>query len=161
MAPRIFCCINIWTCNMSKQRLLVAIFFYQHLNVGTCHENNNNNILNLKMRRWWSKHRWRQLLPSTHPKPLLDSTFHSVTFWLMCCVMSDDSVILHMHLLTVYTWLLFSASSLCRSKYSVLFQKMCNNASYRTPVKTQKKQNSINGKALSHKRWNILSMVGS
>ncbi len=83
---------------------------------------------------WWSKHRWSRALPSTplklnSPKPLSGSTFHLETFWFTCCLMLDNCVILHMHLLTyaVACFLLFAMSW---PRDSIVFQKMFNSGSY-------------------------------
>ncbi len=104
---------------------------------------------------WWSKHRWNYSLPSTHPKLAqfynnirISISFGNVRqFWLIFCLMLDDAlcyicICLHARLLVSVFW----------SRCSILFQKMCNSASYHTSVKTQKDRKlSLDGKELNMK----------
>ncbi len=59
-------------------------------------------------------------------------------FGFICCLMIDDCVNLHMHLLTYAVACFCFFFTLFWSRDSVVFQKMCNSASYHITVQTWK-----------------------
>ncbi len=158
MAHRIFCCMNIWTCNMSKQRTEPQLlnkkkkttFYYSFmqsflstLNVGKFHKKSYFLIKKLKKMQFLKKttsgsewNRWSRSLPSTHP--MLARNVRQ--FWFICCLMHDDRVNLHMHQLTYAIACFCFFFAVFWSIRSVLFQKMRYSTSYLTPVK-----NFVNG----------------
>ncbi len=102
--------------------------------------------------------------PTTPPTPKLaqscitssiDISYGNIwEIWFICCLMFNDCVILHMHLLT------YTIDCFCFfftgfwSRYSVLFQKMCNSAPYYITVKTLKAPKNKN-MSMARKELNI------
>ncbi len=100
---------------------------------------------NKKLRKSYFCKRHSRSLPSTHTKfarsctiSWIDISFSNVSqFWCICCLMLDDHVILHMHLLTCAIACFGLVFTVFWSRRSILFQKR-NSASYHTPLKTHK-----------------------
>ncbi len=80
MAPRIFCCMNIWTCNMSKQRTQpVLYFFFLKLHaIIFIKQNVNKSGENIFVKD--TVDHFHQHIQSLHGAiPFTGLTFHSVT----------------------------------------------------------------------------------
>ncbi len=97
VTPRIFCCLNIWTCKTKNRDCFKknVVFFYQYLNVGKFHEKmqhltKSGEMLILVGFKRWSKHRWNRSLLTSKACIVLYH-FH---------LLFNDRVILHIHLLT-------------------------------------------------------------
>ncbi len=121
------------------------------------------------------KHRWSRALPSTpltlnSPKPLSGSTFIWKLFDLHACLMLDNCVILHMHLLT-YAVACFFFFAMSWPRDSIVFQKMFNsgykqNEYHKIPSMTGKRclinerKFCHSGEALSHKLQKNSSVAG-
>ncbi len=93
VTPRIFCCMNIWTCKIKNRDCFKKNwFFYQHLNVGKFHEKmlhltKSGEMLILVGFKRWSKHRWNRLLLKWTCYFTYSSAYIcSRLFQLPCCV---------------------------------------------------------------------------